>query len=135
MAVGAVMSPAAAQANVNDRGTAGANCVNGEICFNYAPGSSSVYRHFFYDADHRGDHFDGSSFRLADNIVGYRNLDTQCTVYVWDITSTGRWYVYSTIGSEYPQAPTRVYRTYSAGDQNRNNGHTRCQSGTPPIGR
>jgi hypothetical protein len=136
LTVGTFVTAQPAEARPSDRGRNGADCVSGEICFNYAPGSSTAYRHFFYDADHRGDYFDGVGYRLSDNIAGYRNLDTQCTVYVWDITSTGRWYVYSTIGKEYPAVTrTRTYRTYSPGDRNRNNGHTRCQGATAPIGR
>jgi hypothetical protein len=128
-------TPAAARPS--DRGIQGADCVVGEICFSDFGGTqNNHYRHFFWDADHRGDWFDASnSTRLEDNIEGYRNLDSACDVYVWDITSTGQWFVYSWIQSEYPPVlRTRTYRTYSVGDRNRNNGHTRCHGSNPPIG-
>jgi hypothetical protein len=124
--------PTAAHA---DSGDGSVYCNAGEICFSDAAGGTwtTGIKHFWYSANHRGYYFYGTGVPVVDHIGGYRNLDTQCSVFVWDVDGFGNWYVYSGLGTEYPAVThTATYRGYSSGDQNRNNGHTRCQRTTHP---
>ena len=135
-----------AHADPLDRGNGSVHCARGEICFtNGVPPNGdqtnpSSLRHFYWDADHRKTRYsNGMTFHSS--VHGYRNLDTACTVYVWTAwgpeASALNWYVYSVLGSEAQYFPTGTisYRRYSDADRNRNLGHTRCGSSTPPIGR
>jgi hypothetical protein len=136
--LGAVAATTPAHASPSDWGDRTTRCNPGEICFTYYFGGTHTtgIRHFYYDSDHRYTTFDTGT-RLYGNSAGFRNLDTQCNVWVWTIEN-GRWMTYGgyvpTELYRYPNGTT-TYAPFRVVDINRNYGHTRCQGTTAPIGK
>jgi len=125
-----IATPSAASADDGDGYYA---CNSGELCFIEYANNTTYYKHFYNGANHWTQEnctlchsaytFHPDSHRLMDNANSFRNRDTQCNVYVWDVDGQGNWYPY--------MGATPGNATYQS-TSNRNNGHTRCQSGSSP---
>lgn len=136
MLAAALLFPArpASAADIGD-GTLG--CYQGEICFTYIyvygwviDGSQVPYgiKHFYYgDMDHSNNVFH-NGISLMDNIQGYYNFDTRCSIKMWDVLLSGAWIVYKTLprstGNIYLDMGMQDSTSFSARDIN--NGHSRC---------
>ncbi|HEU5471113.1 MAG TPA: hypothetical protein VFV67_10700 [Actinophytocola sp.] len=131
-AIGAALGAGAgtAQADVGDGSWA---CNNTEICFRKSAGSDRSIKHFFNGANHSANARHGAytwggpapGGNVTDDAREFRNRDSQCTVYVWDITSTGSWFAYA---HQPAQSNTWFYDL-----KNRNNGHSRCSNTQHPA--
>ena len=127
-------SPAQADDGNND-----ATCTYYEICFSeYTSDYQKSHRDFGDDSAHGYDG-GGAKFRfkagsaptqnyLLDHATGFWNRDSTCKVSIWDITSGGTWYVAGT----YANNAGRWGPLSGQGNASRNNGHTRCNTTTPP---
>ncbi len=110
-----------------DNGDGNVACNTGEICFHYDYSLGNLRRHFWNgDMDHSNDYYwdpannRQSSIKLMDTAGSFWNRDTECAIKIWDVTSTGGWFVTFTA----PRGWKGDLRT--VGKQNRNNGHSRC---------
>jgi hypothetical protein len=111
-----------------DNGDGAEACTTGEICLkNHKPNIFPDYwqtRHYWYgDMSHWDDRFGGVNGPVVmDNMSSIWNRDTECVVNLWDITSSGTWYIY--LVSWPSQTGGYVYVGDASND--RNNGHSRC---------
>jgi len=129
-----VVSPAMSAGAHADVGDGTLECVRGEICFEYTHPASHQNRaglkHYWYsDLNHAARRFggnpgNGTGASLVDNIDGFWNRDTECHVYMWDITAQGTWYWFVRLNLNGASG----YLPFSDAHDNRNNGHTRCTS-------
>ncbi|WP_158839921.1 hypothetical protein [Saccharothrix deserti] len=58
-----------------------------------------------------------------DSAIEFRNRDSTCTVYIWDVDGAGNWY-------KYAHQPRNSSSWFYSLDR-RNNGHSRCSEGAP----
>ncbi|HYN97073.1 MAG TPA: hypothetical protein VES42_24810 [Pilimelia sp.] len=122
-----VIPGGAAQADDRtDVGNGRAACSNGELCFqlSWDNFSTSAYqRHFWWSDGNHVDNYwhnvwppESTTFSIRDSIEGVWNRDTECALWLRDITSSGSWVYYS--------VTTRGQRENVGAD--RNNAHERC---------
>ncbi|MFF5289155.1 hypothetical protein [Paractinoplanes globisporus] len=127
--------PGAAQADDNGDGSTACNYT--EICFQWVYNSNNLVKQFWNGANHYSNGAHGayyffdvpngvrSSARVMDNAEGFRNRDSACTVWLWDVDGAGNWYTYYSQGKN--------SGSFTNSGANRNNGHSRCSGTASPA--
>ncbi|MFC7533987.1 hypothetical protein [Actinoplanes sp. GCM10030250] len=132
-AAGALAVPSAALAD--DNGDGNEPCNYTEICFQYIFGNNQYGKQFYNGANHYANGAHGAyrwwdsvnDVRLGINVMdeaqGFRNRDSACTAWLWDVDGSGNWYTY--------HSQPKNYGSFLNTGGDRNNGHSRCNANSP----
>ncbi|CAL9491385.1 hypothetical protein SUDANB95_03224 [Actinosynnema sp. ALI-1.44] len=124
----------AAQADDDGKPGSGSACVATEICFREVAGSDARVKQFWYSANHAHVPNVHEPYRwwitstgtrgsyILDAANQFRNRDSSCTVYIWDMDGSGNW-----LRLWHQPANSASWMAIPPS----NNGHSRCGEGAP----